>query len=59
MRRTADASADDLLAEQRSLAPLVNVTPIVDLSDYLGAADRLVDEALARARDWLEDPRHV
>lgn len=59
MRRTADAAAHDLLAEQRSLAPLVDVAPATEVSDYLGAADRLVDEALARARDWLEDPHHV
>lgn len=59
MRRTADAAVDELLAEQRSLAPLLDVAPLTDLGDYLGAADRLVDEALARARDWLEDPDHA
>lgn len=59
MRRTADAAADDLLAEQRALAPLINVSPATDPASYLGAADRLVNEALVRARDWLEDPHRV
>lgn len=54
MRRTAEAATDELLAEQRSLAPLVARTPTGDLADYLGAADSFVAVATTRARRWLE-----
>jgi 3-carboxy-cis,cis-muconate cycloisomerase len=59
MRRTAEAATDALLAEQRALGPLVDVSPATDPGDYLGDNDRLVTESVARARDWLEDPDHV
>ena len=59
MRRTADAAADGLLAEQRALASLISAEPATDPGQYLGDVDRLVDEALARAQDWLKDQHHV
>ncbi|MFC5729391.1 MULTISPECIES: lyase family protein [Nocardioides] len=47
MRATAEAAADDLRAEQRSLAAPGHHEP---LGDYLGAADVFIDEVRDRAR---------
>lgn len=52
MRTTATAAADDLHAEQRSIAALAGHEPT---GDYLGAADTLIDAALLRARGFWKD----
>jgi 3-carboxy-cis,cis-muconate cycloisomerase len=46
------AAAGDLLAEQRTMAELSGRAP---LSGYTGAADRLIDATLERARHHLKD----
>ncbi|WP_237568669.1 lyase family protein [Mycolicibacterium lacusdiani] len=46
------AAADGLLAEQRTMSELTGRPP---LSDYTGAADRLVEATLSRARRFLEE----
>ncbi|HEV7419269.1 MAG TPA: lyase family protein [Mycobacterium sp.] len=47
------AAAEGLLSEQRAMAEL---TGRAALPDYTGAADRLVDSALGRARRFIKDP---
>jgi len=51
MRSNADAAADDLLAEDRSLGADLG-TPHAP-GDYLGANDLLIDAVLVRARNHL------
>jgi 3-carboxy-cis,cis-muconate cycloisomerase len=46
------AAAEGLLSEQRAMAEL---TGRAALPDYTGAADRLVDSALGRARRFIKD----
>lgn len=46
------AAAGDLLAEQRTMAELSGRAP---LSGYTGAADRLIDATLERARHHLKE----
>jgi 3-carboxy-cis,cis-muconate cycloisomerase len=55
MRRTAEAAADHLLAEQRSLAGLVGSPSATELDEYLGDTQESVDHAVVRARRWLEE----
>lgn len=55
MAATADASRDDLLAEARSVASLVDdpsaaAQSPADLQEYLGATDVIIEAALERAR---------
>lgn len=58
MRQTATGSAGDLLAEQRSVRSLAGAQRSPespdDVTDYLGAADALIDAARARADHYLE-----
>ncbi|MFE7718550.1 lyase family protein [Nocardia rhizosphaerihabitans] len=51
MARLVQSAASGLLAEQRSLAQLVDGAPETDFdpSHYLGSTDALIDEILARA----------
>ncbi|GGR54425.1 3-carboxy-cis,cis-muconate cycloisomerase [Nocardioides luteus] len=58
MRATAEAAGAGLLAEQRSLAEFVSglgggvlTDAVSGLDGYLGAADALIDTAIARARE--------
>ncbi len=53
MRANAESAADDLLAEGRSLLGAGSARTLDQPSDYLGAADLLVDAALDRARRRL------
>lgn len=60
MRATLDAARDDVLAEQRSMAALTGADARPDAHpdahpDYLGAAGRLVDAVLDRARAHLQE----
>ena len=55
MRAHAEAAGDDLLAEQASMRALHGRDAGTEVEDYLGAADLLVDEAVARADAFLED----
>jgi 3-carboxy-cis,cis-muconate cycloisomerase len=48
------AVGDDVLAEQRATA---EVTGRAAAPVYLGAADPIIDAALARARTFLEQPK--
>ncbi|MEV6140650.1 lyase family protein [Nocardia sp. NPDC051990] len=52
MARLVQSAASGLLAEQRSLARLVDSSPEPDFdpSHYLGSTDALIDEILGRAR---------
>ena len=54
MRANADAVTGDLLAEQASLRALHERAAGAEPEDYLGAAGRLVDEAVTRAAAYLE-----
>jgi 3-carboxy-cis,cis-muconate cycloisomerase len=45
------SAADDVLAEQQTMAELAGLPP---RSDYLGAIDHLVDAVLQRARHHLK-----
>jgi 3-carboxy-cis,cis-muconate cycloisomerase len=55
MRANAEGASDDLLAEGRSLASDNPDVSLSQPSDYLGANDLLIDEALRRGRRLLED----
>jgi 3-carboxy-cis,cis-muconate cycloisomerase len=50
MRATADSAAESLLSEQQSLTG-----SITSVDDYLGAVDRLVEDALSRADAFRKD----
>jgi 3-carboxy-cis,cis-muconate cycloisomerase len=52
MRATADATADDLLAEQRAVCGVSG-----ELASYLGATDLLIDRAIDRAERFVKDAR--
>lgn len=55
MQETAERAADDLLAERRSIEKFLGVEASADgPTSYLGASDRLVDAALARADRYIE-----
>jgi 3-carboxy-cis,cis-muconate cycloisomerase len=53
MRANAASAADDLLAEGRSLIGAESARTLDQPSDYLGAADLLVEAALDRAHRRL------
>jgi 3-carboxy-cis,cis-muconate cycloisomerase len=51
MRLTAEAAADVLLSEQRSMATLFDTEPTAaGPDDYLGASTALIDSVIDRAR---------
>ena len=50
MAATARAAASGLLAEQRSMAAVLDAEPADDPAGYLGAADLVLDEVLGRVR---------
>ncbi|VXB13992.1 lyase family protein [Aeromicrobium sp. 9AM] len=55
MRATLDRSADDVLAERRSIADLLDAKADPDPTTYLGIAEDLVAGAVERARIFLEE----
>ena len=57
MGANAARSADDLLAEARSVAAVVGGVAPTQPAEYLGATDLLVDAAVGRARLHLGAPR--
>jgi 3-carboxy-cis,cis-muconate cycloisomerase len=57
MRANADAAADDLLAEARSLAGDNSGVSFSSPGEYLGANDLLIDAAVRRGRGSLEGTR--
>lgn len=55
MRATLDHSADDVLAERRAIAELLDEKADPDPTTYLGIAEDLVAGAVDRARIFLEE----
>ncbi len=55
MRATLDRSADDVLAERRTIADLLDAKADPDPTTYLGIAEDLVAGAVERARIFLEE----
>ncbi|MEU8202243.1 lyase family protein [Streptosporangium sp. NPDC049046] len=55
MRATLDHSADDVLAERRGVADLLDAKHDDDPTTYLGFSGDLVVDAVARARTFLEE----
>lgn len=55
MRATLDHSADDMLAERRVIAELLDEKADVDPTTYLGIAEDLVAGAVERAQTFLEE----
>ena len=55
MRATLDRSADDVLAERRTIADLLDEKADPDPTTYLGIAEDLVAGAVERAQIFLEE----
>ena len=55
MRATLDHSADDVLAERRAIADLLDEKADPDPTTYLGITEDLVAGAVDRARIFLEE----
>jgi 3-carboxy-cis,cis-muconate cycloisomerase len=55
MRETLEESADDVLAERRSVADLLDAPHDPDPTTYLGISGDIVAEAVDRARIFLEE----
>ena len=56
MRQTAEHAAKDLLAEQRSIRDLRTAEPApLELTQYLGATDLLIDAAVERADRFVKE----
>ncbi|MCL3819427.1 lyase family protein [Aeromicrobium wangtongii] len=55
MRATIHESADNLLAERRTIADLLDVTADTDPTTYLGFSEDLIAGAVERAQTFLEE----